>query len=178
MKRFLFSTLALAATLSFAAGGGKAKQPADPNPYAGYGKAMAAVKGDPMAVEWQNQNKAALAEATSDAALAAVVRDAASAKALLDTVKPNYATCPLKACQMAAVTQFVMRPGQTSARALWADALAAACQKAADDSVKMTYLDQLRWCGTEKQVAAIRKGAGSSKAVRDFADMVIREIQR
>ena len=177
MKRFLFSMLALAATLSFAAND-KAKPPADPNPYAGYGKAMASVKGDPMAVEWQNANKAAIEEATTDAALAAVVRDAASAKALLDAVKPNYATCPLKACQMAAVTQFVMRPGQMSARALWVDALVAAYQGAADDSVRMTYLDQLRWCGTEKQVAAIRKGAGSSKAVRDFADMVIREIQR
>ncbi|MBP5510822.1 MAG: hypothetical protein J6Z49_07895 [Kiritimatiellae bacterium] len=177
MKRFLFVTAALAATLSFAAGG-KAKPPADPNPYAGYGKAMASVKGDPMAVEWQNQNKAAIEEATSDAALAAIVRDAASAKALLDTVKPNYATCPLKACQMAAVTQYVMRPGKAAERTLWADALATAFQNAADDSVKTTYLDQLRWCATEKQVAAIRKGCGCSKAVRDFADMVIREIQR
>ena len=157
-----------------------ANQYKDPNPYFDYGPAMSSKKGDPMAVEWQAQNKAALAAATSDDALVCFVRDDASARALLAEVKPNYGTDPLKACQIAAVSQFVMRPGWESARRIWADALVKAFVTATDDTVRMAYLDQLRWCGTKKHAGAIQVIASTcrSSAVRDFANVVIRELGR
>ena len=155
-----------------------AKPPADPNPYAGYGPAMASKKGDPMAVEWQAQNKAALANATSDKELVCFVRDTASAAALLAEVKPAYATDPLKACQIAAVSQFVMRPGWEHARTIWTEALIKALMSAKDDTVRITYLDQLRWCGYKKHASVVQLigSASPSKNVRDFAAMVVREL--
>ena len=158
----------------------KAPKYVDPNPYAGYGPAMASKKGDPMAVEWQAANKDALAKATSDEALVCFVRDGASASALLAKVKPNYATDPLVACQIAAVSQFVMRPGWESARRIWTEALFKAFQTATDDTVRITYLDQLRWCGCKKHADAIQVVASAckSKAVRDFAAIVVRELGR
>ena len=157
-----------------------AKPPADPNPYAGYGPAMASKKGDPMAVEWQAQNKDALAKATSDDELVCFVRDLASARALLAEVKPAYATDPIKACQIAAVSQFVMRPGWEHARGIWTEALFRAFMSATDDTVRIAYLDQLRWCGCKRHAGAIQVVASAcrSKAVRDFANIVIRELSR
>ena len=179
------AALALAATAAAPAKPAAApkapeKKYVDPNPYAGYGPAMASKKGDPMAVEWQAANKEALAKATSDDALVCFVRDAASARALLAEVKPNYGTDPLKACQIAAVSQFVMRPGWESARRIWADALVKAFVTATDDTVRMAYLDQLRWCGGKTHAGAIQVIASTCKsgAVRDFAAVVIRELSR
>ena len=116
------------------------KKYVDPNPYSGYGPAMASKKDDPMAVEWQAKNKAALEAATSDKELVCFVRDLASARALLAEVKPAYATDPLKACQIAAVSQFVMRPGWEHARGIWTEALFKAFMTATDDTVRMAYL--------------------------------------
>jgi len=157
-----------------------AKKPADPNPYASYGKAMASQQGRPMAVEWQNANDAALAKATSDSELVCFVRDGASALALLAQVKPDYATDPMKACQIAAVSQFVMRPGWEHARSIWTDALIKSLQTAKDDTVRMAYLDQLRWCGYKKHAAVVQllASASRSKAVGDFANVVARELSR
>ena len=156
------------------------KPPADPNPYAGYGAAMASKKGNPMAVEWQAQNKAALEKATSDAELVCFVRDLASARALLAEVKPAYATDPLKASQIAAVSQFVMRPGWEHARGIWTEALFRAFVTATDDTVRIAYLDQLRWCGCKRHAGAIQVVVSGcrSKAVCDFANIVIRELSR
>ena len=156
------------------------KPPADPNPYAGYGAAMASKKGNPMAVEWQAQNKAALEKATSDVELVCFVRDLASAQALLAEVKPAYATDPLKASQIAAVSQFVMRPGWEHARGIWTEALFKAFMTETDDTVRMAYLEQLRWCGCKKHAGAIQVVASAckSKAVRDFANVVVRELSR
>ena len=156
------------------------KKYVDPNPYSGYGPAMASKKGDPMAVEWQAKNKAALEAATSDKELVCFVRDLASARALLAEVKPAYATDPLKACQIAAVSQFVMRPGWEHARGIWTEALFQAFMTAKDDSVRIAYLDQLRWCGCQRHAGAIQVIVSGcrSKAVRDFADVVIRELSR
>ena len=156
------------------------KKYVDPNPYSGYGPAMASKKGDPMAVEWQAKNKAALEAATSDKELVCFVRDLASARALLAEVKPAYATDPLKACQIAAVSQFVMRPGWEHARGIWTEALFRAFMTATDDGVRMAYLEQLRWCGCKKHGDAIQVVASAckSKAVRDFAAIVVRELGR
>ena len=154
------------------------KKYVDPNPYSGYGPAMASKKGNPMAVEWQAQNKANLANATSDKELVCFVRDTASAAALLAEVKPAYATDPLKACQIAAVSQFVMRPGWEHARTIWTEALIKALMSAKDDTVRITYLDQLRWCGYKKHASIVQLigSASPSKNVRDFAAMVVREL--
>ena len=180
-----------AAVLAFAATAAAPAKPAaapkapekkyvDPNPYSGYGPAMASKKGDPMAVEWQAKNKAALEAATSDKELVCFVRDLASARALLAEVKPAYATDPLKACQIAAVSQFVMRPGWEHARGIWTEALFKAFMTATDDTVRVTYLEQLRWCGCKKHAGAIQVvvSACTSKTVRDFANVVIRELSR
>ena len=183
MKPKFIAMMVMVAGACFAAAPAKtaaAKPPADPNPYAGYGRAMASKKGNPMAVEWQAQNKAALAAATSEKELVCFVRDSASADALLAEVKPGYATDPLKACQIAAVSQFVMRPGWENARSIWTDALIKAFRSAKDDSVIVTYLDQLRWCGYAKHASAVKLlgAASSSKTVRDFAAMVARELEK
>ena len=59
------------------------KKYVDPNPFADYGAAMKSTPGNPMAVEWQNAQEAALVAATSDAALEACVATPAAAEALL-----------------------------------------------------------------------------------------------
>jgi hypothetical protein len=156
------------------------KKYVDPNAYASYGPGTATKAGDPSAAEWQAANKDALAKATSDAELICFVRDLASASALLAEVKPNYATDPLKASQIAAISQFVMRPGWEHARGIWTEALFKSFQAATDDGVRMAYLEQLRWCGCKKHAGAIQvvASACTSKAVRDFANVVVRELSR
>ena len=156
------------------------KKYVDPNAYASYGPGTATKAGDPSAAEWQAANKDALAKATSDAELICFVRDLASARALLAEVKPNYATDPLKASQIAAISQFVMRPGWEHARGIWTEALFKSFQAATDDGVRMAYLEQLRWCGCKKHAGAIQvvASACTSKAVRDFANVVVRELSR
>lgn len=156
------------------------KKYVDPNEFASYGPGTATKAGDPSAAEWQAANKDALAKATSDAELICFVRDDASALALLAKVKPNYATDPLVASQIAAISQFVMRPGWDNARAIWTGALFKAFQAAKDDTVRMAYLEQFRWCGYKKHAGAIQVlGLSSqSKAVTDFANVVARELSR
>ena len=156
----------------------KEKKFVDPNAYASYGPGTATKAGDPSAAEWQAANKDALAKATSDAELVCFVRDGASARALLAKVKPSYGTDPLVASQIAAVSQLVMRPGWESARGIWAEALVDSFRAVKDDTVRMTYLDQLRWCGDKKHAAALTvlSSSSNSKAVRDFAYVVIREL--
>ena len=156
------------------------KKYVDPNEFASYGPGTATKAGDPSAAEWQAANKDALAKATSDSELVTFVRDVASARALLAKVKPNYGTDPLVASQIAAISQFVMRPGWESARGVWANALFDAFRTATDDTVRMAYLEQLRWCGGTKHAGAIQVVASAckSKAVRDFANVVVRELSR
>ena len=150
------------------------------NAYASYGPGTATKAGDPSAAEWQAANKDALAKATSDDELICFVRDGASARALLAKVKPNYGTDPLVASQIAAISQFVMRPGWENARGVWADALFDSFRTATDDTVRMAYLEQLRWCGNKKHALAIQVVASTSpsRAVRDFANVVVRELSR
>ena len=161
---------------------------ADPNPYASYSTAMATDKSSPSAAEWHNANQAALAKATSESALAAFVEDAASARALLAQVKPAYATDPMVAAQIAAVSQYVMDAEPSwwafwswfgdSPREIWTAALLEAARTADDAYRAEFFLDQLRWCGFPEQAEDVC-GIGRSskeKAVREFARMVAKEL--
>ena len=154
-------------------------------------KPDAAKTGEALsAVDWQNKNDATLKAATDEATLAAFVADEASAKALLAQVKSAYATDPIVAFQIGAVTQWVMLDdpwyclfwdGQHAAgRKVWMKALCEAARGATDDYVKSFCLDQIRWCGCSccaKCVAAFA-AQEKSKAVKDIADIVVRELER
>lgn len=164
--------------------------------WADYGKDMAATYGSCTAVEWQNKNDAPLAQATSAEVLESFVKDEASAKALLAEVKGAYATDPMKAMQVAAVTQLVMvddecwckklllcwnfwRQTRADQRKLWAKALLDAANESKDSYVTVFMLDQLRWCGCPCQVPTIAKlRASSDKAVADMATIVATELAR
>ena len=168
MKK-IFIVAVLAAATCFAAG--KKKDAYDIRP--GAAKATDA----PAAEKWQAQNRAKLADATKDEVLAAFVKDAASASALLAEVKPGFQTSPIKAFQIAAVTQYVMLPGK-SGRALWTEQLLAFAEKAEQPDVKMYYLDQLRWCGLKAQAGKVREmgKASGKKCVQEFAEQVATEL--
>ena len=168
MKK-IFIVAVLAAVTCFAAG--KKKDAYDIRP--GAAKATDA----PAAEKWQAQNRAKLADATKDEVLAAFVKDAASASALLAEVKPGFQTCPVKAFQIAAVTQYVMLPGKAG-RALWTEQLLAFAEKAEQPDVKMFYLDQLRWCGLKAQAAKVVEigKASGKKCVQEFAEQVSAEL--
>ena len=168
MKK-IFVVAVLAVATCFAAG--KKKDAYDIKP--GAAKATDA----PAAEKWQAQNRAKLAEATKDEVLAAFVKDAASASALLAEVKPGFQTNPMKAFQIAAVTQYVMRPGKEG-RALWTEQLLAFAAKADKTDVKMFYLDQLRWCGLRAQAAKVREigRASGEKSVVEFAEQIVSEL--
>ena len=132
----------------------------------------------PTSEKWQQENKAKLAEATKTEALAAFVKDEASAAALLSEVKSEYKTCPVKAFQIAAVTQYVMTKEGTAGRKLWAKQLLAFAERAEKNDVKMYFLDQLRWCGCKCQAEKVRAigAAASCKCVKDFATWVASEL--
>ena len=168
MKK-IFIVVVLAAMTCFAAG--KKKDAYDIKPGA------AKPTDAPASEKWQSQNKAKLAEATKDEVLAAFVKDAASASALLAEVKPGFQTCPVKAFQIAAVTQYVMLPGKAG-RALWTEQLLAFAEKAEKPDVKMYYLDQLRWCGLKAQAEKVRElgKASGKKCVQEFAEQVATEL--
>lgn len=165
----IFIVVVLAAMTCFAAG--KKKDAYDIKPGA------AKPTDAPASEKWQSQNKAKLAEATKDEVLAAFVKDAASASALLAEVKPGFQTCPVKAFQIAAVTQYVMLPGKAG-RALWTEQLLAFAEKAEQPDVKMFYIDQLRWCGLKAQAAKVRElgKASGKKCVLEFAEQVATEL--
>ncbi len=193
MKKFLIAVMMVAGACLAADEPAKAKKFVDPNAYAGYGAAMAPKQNDPMAVEWHNKNDAALKAATTPEALKAYVNDAESAKALLAKVKGAYYSDPMTLTVAAAVTQFVMQPDdcgwlcsvgrffafwRTCPRTVWTEALLSCPKESKDVYVQMFCLDQLRWCGTSSQAADIKAFGASArdKAVRDFAEMVAREL--
>ena len=154
----------------------------DPNPFADYGKGMASYKNLPMAVEWHNQNAAALAKETDFQALQQYVMLPKNADDLLAQVKEAYKTDPMVATKIAGVSQIVMCQKwekAPAAREIWTCALLGAAEKAKDDYRKMFFLDQLRWCGKNAQadkVLAVGQKSGS-KAVNDFATMVAKELK-
>ena len=168
MKK-IFIVAVLAATTCFAAG--KKKDAYDIRPEA------AKPTDAPISSTWQAKNRAALDAATKDEVLAAFVKDEASASSLLSEVKTGFQTNPVKAFQIAAVTQYVMLPGKDG-RALWTAQLLAFAEKADQPDVKMFYIDQLRWCGLKAQAEKVRElgKASGKKCVQEFADQVAAEL--
>ena len=148
----------------------------------------------PTAVEWQNKNDATLKALTADDVLASFVRDEASAKALLAKVQPAYATDPMAAMQIGAVTQWVMVEDKkpwyvfglplvatphSDGRKVWVKALFDTMTAATDDYVAEFCLDQLRWCGCKKCAACVRAFSTTARSVRvkEFAEMVATELE-
>lgn len=153
----------------------------DPNPFADYDLAMRPTKGLPMAVEWQKNNQA-LADATKIDALKALLKDRPTVDALLAQVKPDYATDPLVATEIAAASQLSMCrkwDGAPAARGLWTEALLDAAAKAPDAYRKMFFLDQIRWCGKSEQAGRVLTvgNKSGSRAVIDFAKLVATELK-
>lgn len=186
-KVYRLMSFMLAVGLAMAAAAAKApkeKKYVDPNAYASYGAAMASKAGDPMAVEWQKMNDAAIKAATAPEALKAHVKDAIAAKALLGKVKGAYASDPIVLTVAAAVTQQVMKPckcpKRASCRELWSAALLETATQSEDAYVQMFCLDQLRWCGLPCQAEKVGAFAGvaSDKSVSDFAAWVARELAK
>ena len=183
MKNAILATLCLTVTAAFA----------------GNDEALLAIKPTaakpadaPTAVEWENANDAALAAATAADVLAAFVASEEDANALLAKLKPAYATDPTVACQVAAVSQWVMRPDpwyclfwdgpRAVGRKVWVKALLARAETATDSYVKQFCLDQLRWCCCDcpcarKRIRAIGANSGD-RAVADLAEIVVRELEK
>lgn len=137
-------------------------------------------KGAPTGVDWHSKNGKALAEAVKPEVLAAIAKDAAKADALCAAVKPAYFTDPLKAHQIGAVTQYVMLPANVGCkcRKTWAAALIKAGKAATDDYVRTFFLDQLRWCGCDKCIPAVREIAAKGGAqLKETGELVARELK-
>jgi hypothetical protein len=195
MKKILMCVVAAALTgmTGRAAPAAKEAAPADPNAVHTYTKGMEATKENPSLALWQKDEAAAVAALTAPEALKAFVADEAAACGLLASVKPAYATDPLAAVQIAAVTQFVMRPDedgwwtwlcfwaqdQADRRTVWTKALLQTIRTTKEDDVAVFCLDQLRWCGYPSQAMCVKTvTANRSTAVRSMAETVAREISR
>ena len=193
MKKILLSVLAVVAAAAVYAQDAndpvkpiKADDPAAP--YHNYVPAMRSTPDMPLTSVWQFPQRKAIDEATADAVLAAFVKDSAAAEALLSKVKGAYTSDPLLLTQIAAVSQWVMLPDawynfiwdgpHAAGRKVWVKALLAKASESSDDYIKIFCLDQLRWCGRPCQAECIKKiaDASKSKAVKEMADMVARQI--
>ena len=132
---------------------------ADPNPYWDYGPAMRSVNGDPMAVEWQDDNRELIAAATADDVLAGLVKDERSALLLLAQLRGAYSSNPRAMTQIAAVTAWVMgeepcflcfwKPSPAAGRKVWVAALEKKLRSASDEYVRTVCRQQLERCGYE-----------------------------
>ena len=142
--------------------------------------AAATASAQDSAAQWAGKQQAAL-DAVNDAALAGLLKQGAPAlDALLAEVKTGYASDPVALTRIAALTQYVMRPDGASGRTAYAGALLAAAQRAGDADIICFFLDQLRWCGRKEDVPCVRAigEKASDPAVRDFAFLVARELDR
>ncbi len=176
MKKLLILTMLVATTVALA----------------GYDSDMKALFGSQTAVTWQNANDTTVAEVTAPEVLETFVRNDEAALSLLAEVKPAYATDPLRAVQIAAVSQFVMQGDcwcrkvflfwtQThdEQRRIWTNALLTAAKRATDPYVQVFLLDQLRWCGYPCQAPEVSVfRAATDKAVASMAEMVAKELAR
>lgn len=139
----------------------------------------ASAKTGATSVEWEKKNDAALKATVNDAKIKELLQGGEpAAKALLAEVKPNFQTDPMKACLIAGVSQYVMKPGFEPARATWTKALLNAAAAAKTPDATCYFLDQLRWCGTADQADAVLKLAAAQPdgEVKKFAKMVASEI--
>ena len=128
----------------------------DPNPFADYGTAMKDSPKAPFAVGWSRAHDAEIAAATAEEVLAGCVKDAGCAAALLAKIKPAYETDPLTMIQIAAVTQWVMRPDPcllffwkplpSEGRVIWASALLRKIAESKDDYIRAFCRQQLDLC--------------------------------
>ncbi len=133
----------------------------------------------------------AIAAATSDEAVAAVAGDAEKMRELLAKVATNYSTDPVAACQIAAVSVWVMenagkpwyafwRSSREDERSGWVDALLSAANASNDEYVVSYLLDQVRWCGSPADAQRVREiGAAKSSFVhiREVTALVADELQ-
>ena len=143
----------------------------------------------PISSIWQKENGKALSAAMAEESIAAYAGSREAAMKLLSSVKPAYATDPLDAFRIAEVTHWVMvdsdsswyefwREHRESNRRIWTEALIDTATGASDDYVKLFCLDQLRWCAFPCQADKVGLvGARGGRAVRDFAQMVVRELK-
>ena len=169
MKKLIFAMVMAVGVMAFAAETKPvAAQPAaakpaaekpkyvDPNPFAGYGAAMTDSAASPFAVGWSQAHDAEIKAATEEDVLAACVADAESASALLGKIKPAYASDPLVLTQIAAVTQWVMRPepcwicfwkpSPAKGRVVWNLALSRKIAESKDDYIRTFCRQQLDLC--------------------------------
>ena len=144
----------------------------------------------PTAVVWSAKNDETLSAATADDVIAGFAASEDAASALLAKVKGAYASDPIVLTQVAAVSQWVMRPdpcwlffwepSPSSGRRVWVKALLSRAEKAGDDYIKTFCLDQLRWCAPNCPCVRIRiseiGSKSGSKAVKDMADIVLKEL--
>ncbi len=169
MNRFLFALALCALTLS----------PAFASVYDDDLTYTDALKA-PTAAVWQEEQASAIASATAPEALEKVLASRTALEALLASVGEAYAGDPIKLTQIAAISQYVMRPGCNKApaqRKAWSDALLQAAQQATagygegffrglgrklgmvetpeNGYAAVFLLDQLRWCGRKEQVEAV-----------------------
>lgn len=181
MKKLLSIALTAVTLAAFAAGAQKkAGAPAD-NPYSDYGAAMRSAKGLPSAVQWQKTNNAAIEKAVSKETLAKLAATPGAMASLLSQVKGAYATDPVVATQIAAISQMAMCakcPKAAKLRKDWNAALLKAAETAPDAYRAMFFLDQTRWCGEASDAAKVKAVGEKSgeKSVKDFAAMVASEL--
>ena len=144
----------------------------------------------PTAVVWSAKNDEALSAATADEVVAGFAASEDAASALLAKVKGAYVSDPVVLTQVAAVSQWVMRPdpcwlffwepSPSSGRKVWVKALLSRAANADDDYIKTFCLDQLRWCAPNcpcviGRISEIGSKSGS-KAVKDMSDIVLKEL--
>ena len=150
----------------------------DPNVYGQYTPAMKPVEGKIRAIEWQERSRAKIDEISSAKSLSDILDDERALKALIEGIKPGYATDASVAVKIGAVSQFVMGDKEGAKRKKWCDALLSRAAAAKDDYVAEFCVDQLRWCGRKADVKAVLAiGAKGCKAVKDFSGMVARELE-
>ena len=145
----------------------------------------------PTAVVWSAQNDEALAAATAEDVLAGFAASDEAAAALIGKVRGAYASDPVAVTQIAAVSQWVMqedpcwlffwKPSPSAGRKVWVKALLSRAEGADDGYIKTFCLDQLRWCApkcpcVKERIAAIGAKSGD-KAVKDMADLVLKELE-
>jgi hypothetical protein len=108
------------------------------------------------AAQWADQQKDALAEISAPSLAVTVKQGAPAFEALFAGIKSGGTSDALASTRIAALTQYVMRPGGASARQAYADALLAAAQRSTEADVTCFFLNQLRWCGRPQQAPAIQ----------------------
>ena len=171
MKKILFTIALIGATFGAFA-----------NQYTNIKPAQAPKQAAPTAVQWQGANKKALAEAVSCMTICSLIASDKSMADLLAKVQGAYLTDPIVATQIMEISHKVMCnecPKAAAVRVRWITALITAAKTSTDMYRTIFFLDQLRWCGRKSDIKAVNEigAANNSKAVKDFAAMVVRELQ-